>query len=363
MLKPILTTLCLFSLCLASDAPRNAENQVVSNIATHEVAPVKLPSDDKSPQRVIIMVGDGMGYDYISAAHVLNKGKLYMEQLPQCGMVKTESVRGVITDSAAAGTAFATGVKTLNGRLGVDKDGKALPSLFKLARQKGLGTGLVVTKTVTDATPAAYYAQVKSRNYTPLIAAQLLQADLSVIVGGGRTQFTKEQREELKKKTSLLAWLADGNAPWAAQRGPVLAEYTARALESMHSKHPEGFLLLVEGSLIDVAGHDNDAKVAMEETLDFDRAVGVAMRWAAAHPNTLVLVFADHSTGGLTLVQSEKESGRVRIRFVSDAHNGIYAPLLAGGTGSQLFSGCLDNTDIFKRISHLLQLSKSNDSF
>ncbi len=356
MIKPILAALCLLPLCLADNAPKRGDTQVVANIPSYEVSPIKLPSDDKSPQRVIIMVGDGMGYDYISAAHSLNKGKLYMEQLPQCSMVRTDNVRGAITDSAAAGTAFATGVKTNNGRLGVDSKDKALPSIFKMARQKGLGTGLVVTKAVTDATPAAYYAQVKHRNLTPLIAAQLLQAELSVIVGGGRGHFTKEQREELKKKTSLLAWLAEGNAPWAAQRGPVLAEYTERALETMHSKHPEGFLLLIEGSLIDMAGHDNNAKLAMDETLDFDRAVGVAMRWAAAHPGTLVLVFADHSTGGLTLIQSNKDSGKVSIRFVSKSHNGIYAPLLAGGTGSKHFTGCMDNTDIAKRISQLLKL-------
>ncbi len=348
------TSLLLAVLLIPSLFAKETAVQIVDGLVTHEVYSVQLEANDKTPRNIIILVGDGMGAEHMGAAWMANKGALNMTQLPVAAHVNTTNSEGQITDSAAASTAFAAGEKTRNGRIGMNAQGDKLCSIATHARKQGMKTGLVVTKPITDATPAGYYASVLKRGDTKSIASQLLNAEMSVLVGSGRRDFTSDQLAELRDKTPVLRWLADGNAPYATRRGPVLEESTSLALDYLGKNSPEGFLLMVEGSHIDLAGHANDGKLSVEETLDFDRTVGVAMSWAARHPETLVLVFADHSTGGLSLVGGSTQTGTARVRFSTGNHNGVFIPLMAGGAGSLHFTGMMENTCIYSRILKLI---------
>ncbi len=349
-----LTSVLIATLVLPSLFAKDTPTQHLKGFQKHEVHAVQLVANHQTPKNIIILVGDGMGSEHMGAAWMSNKGELYMTQLPVAGHVNTTNRKGEITDSAAAATAFATGEKTRNGRIGMNAQGEKLTSIATHARQYGMKTGLVVTKPITDATPAGYYANVLKRGDTAQIAAQLLEAQMSVLIGSGQKNFTPEQLAVLAKETPLLRWIADENAPYAAQRGSVLEESTAAALDHLGKNSPDGFLLIIEGSHIDLAGHANDGKISVEETLDFDRTVGVATKWAAQHPDTLILVFADHSTGGLSLVGGSAKEGTASVRFTTGDHNGVFIPLMAGGAGSLCFTGTMENTDIYKRLLQLI---------
>ncbi len=354
------TSIAIAMLLIPSLCAKENPIQVISEIKTHAVQNIQLEASHKSPQNIIILVGDGMGAEHMGAAWMVNKGALYMTQLPVAAHVNTLNSEGQITDSAAASTAFATGEKTRNGRIGMNAQGDKLSSIATHARKRGMKTGLVVTKPITDATPAGFYASVLKRGDTKSIASQLLHAEMSVLIGSGRRDFTPDQLDELEKNTPVLKWLADGNAPYASLRDSVLEESAASALDYLGQNSPDGFFLMIEGSHIDLAGHANDGKVSVEETLDFDRTVGVVMKWAAQHPNTLVLVFADHSTGGLSLVGGSAQTGTAKVRFSTGNHNGAFIPLMAGGAGSLLFAGTMENTDIFTRLAQLISAREAD---
>ena len=312
-----------------------------------------LPARNATPpaRNVILMIGDGMGSEHVWAAWLANQGSLNITTLPVNGFSVTTSASHLVTDSAAGGTAIACGCKTKNGQLGITADGKPMDSLAVKMREAGKSAGLVVTKSITDATPAAFYAHVKSRKETAAIADALVKSDFEVIVGGGSADFRAEQLATLEKKCQLFELAAPGNCVAAAKRPGWLASRVQKALDVL-SKDKEGFFLMVEGSKIDVEAHLNLLTGTVEETLDFDQAVGVVLRWMQKHPDTLLVVTADHQTGGLSILGGDKEKGEVKGHFSTHHHSGVAVPVYAAGAGASAFAGVQENTAFFTKIQN-----------
>jgi alkaline phosphatase len=276
---------------------------------------------------VILIIGDGVGASYWTAA-VFAADQLAVEELPVGGLVDTRASDNKITDSAAAATAYSSGVRTYNGAIGVDPDSNSVATVLEIAQRHGLATGLVATSSVTHATPAAFASHVPNRNMEWEIARQMAAADLDVLLGGGRRFFDPNSRpdsvdllssllaryeyvetgaelEELRtgEIRRLIGLFADAELPPAPQRSPGLPEMTRAALEVL-DHDPDGFFLMVEGSQPDWRGHDRGPLPdIVAEMLDLDGAIGVALEYQAKRPETLIVVTADHETGGLAIHQ------------------------------------------------------------
>jgi len=322
-------------------------------------------------RNVILMIGDGMGISQIYSVMAATPDKLNITRCTNTALVITSSANDDVTDSAAAGTAIATGTKTNNGSIGVDSANKPLESMLKIAERNGLSTGLVATSDITHATPASFIASVQNRGMTDDIAKQFLDTDIDVFIGGGLNAFSKRKDsinyidslraadyniatslEELEKYHSgkLAGLLYPEHAPKIIDgRGNMLGNATSKALELL-SKNESGFFLMIEGSQIDWGGHDNDINYLQTELLDFDKAVGIAIDFAEKNPETLVIVTADHETGGLTLIESKTNKGKMNPVFSTDHHSGSPVGLFAFGKEAEKFNGIIDNTDIFKLI-------------
>lgn len=300
-------------------------------------------------RNVVLMIGDGMGAEHVWAAWLGNKGALNITSLPVTGCSITTSASHTITDSAAGGTAIACACKAVNGQLGMDAQGNHRESLAVQMRRAGKSTGLVVTKSITDATPAAFYAHTTNRYNTEEVAAALVEAGFEVIAGGGAGDFTEEQRELLQKRSKRCKLVATKECPPVSERGNWLPEQVAAALAVLETDS-DGFFLMVEGSLIDAAAHKNDLAETVRETLDFDRAVGVVLKWMQQHPDTLLVVTADHQTGGLSLRGGNREKGEVNGHFSTFSHSGIAVPVYAAGAGAEQFCGVQQNTALAPKI-------------
>lgn len=332
--------------------------------------------DGNNVKNVVLMIGDGMGLTQISAAWIANRGKLNLDQMPVNGIARTYAANKLITDSGAAGTAMATGQKANYHSIGVDRNGNPVPSLIDLASEKGLSTGIVVTCGLTDATPATFCTSSLDRDLEYEIAADYLNCSADYILGGGRNKFHNREDgrsildemaakgyqiaqtwEQAKKVNNgkLLAVLEEGQLPLYPERETVFQEASLHALKIL-SKNKNGFFAMLEGSRIDDCGHWHDIPKLVQEIFDFDQTIGKVLQWAEQDGETLVIVLADHETGGLTLLDGDIESGYVSGHFSTGGHSGILVPVYAYGPGSESFSGVFENTDVFHKIVELLQL-------
>jgi alkaline phosphatase len=329
------------------------------------------PAKYPKAKNIILMIGDGMGAAQVFAAYTAQKGQSHMMSFPVTGFSMTQSASHYITDSGAGGTALATGKRTYNGAIGVDMNKQPLPTILEIAKQNGLATGIVVSCAVTHATPASFYAHQASRAQDEDIAADLLKTQPDVIIGGGYKAFAdrKDGRnliEELKKagyqvadstaelsnykSGKLAALVAQGHpAKVTAGRGDLLPKATQTALNIL-SQNKKGFFLMVEGSQIDWGGHDNDVEYIVQETIDFDKTVGVALEFAKKDGNTLVIVTADHETGGFALTEGNIAEGKVGGKFILKDHTAVMVPIFAYGPGAEAFMGVQLNTDIFHKM-------------
>lgn len=325
----------------------------------------------KRPKNIILLIGDGMGTSQIFAGLTANKGSLNMARCTTYGFSKTQSASAFVTDSGAGGTALAIGHKTKNGMVGVDATGVAQPTILELAKQNGKATGIVVTCSITHATPADFYAHQGSRTSMEAIAEDLLKTDMEVFVGGGRKYFDQRKDNknlimELQAKGyqvadstqdisqlggGKLAYFTSKEEPirYSAGRGDILPNGVKKAL-SILSKNKKGFFMMVEGSQIDWAGHANNTNDIVSETLDFDRAVGEALDFAQKDGKTLVIITADHETGGFAVTGGDMKTGKVEGKFTSTGHTGVMVPVMAFGPGAEAFSGIYENTDVFQKM-------------
>lgn len=271
------------------------------------------PDSEMRAKNVILLIGDGMGEQHIEAGNIYRSNKLNMERFAVIGEVMTRSLTPGATDSAAAATAMATGVKTYNGRISY-KDGKNLETVAELAKAAGKKVGMVVTKPVTDATPAAFLSHAKGRDDSESIARQLVDFNADILFGltddamdalkaeiptADRALCTTFDEINASGSEQIYGLLEDGAIQTAGS--DTLSSLTSTALTKLSQNNENGFLLIVEGSKIDSASHDNDMEAMLAELNAFDAAVNTCRNWAQANGETVVMVTADHETGGLEI--------------------------------------------------------------
>lgn len=341
----------------------------------YEVQTFKHKFKSKRPRNVILLIGDGMGVAQLFAGATANRGALYLNNFRHVGFSRTQSADRYVTDSGAGGTAIATGHKANNSSVGVDANGNPVPSIIEIAKKNRLATGIVVTTSVLDATPADFVSHQPSRKMMPEIAADFVDAELDLFIGGGIEHFTnradgRNLLEELRmkgyqvydtitdvmevKEGKLAGFLKEGRI---SERGNQLEVTTGVALDILDD-HRKGFFLMVESSEIDGGGHDNDMQYTVEEVLDFDKTIGKVLEFAEKDGRTLVIVTADHETGGLSLVGGNMQTGEVRGRFSTGGHSGIMVPVFAYGPGAEHFTGIDENTSFFDKLIKVLRLKQ-----
>ena len=344
---------------------RGLTKNVYANSNPQEVYTPSYAVDGKDVpvKQILLLIGDGNGLAQISSGIVANGGELTLTQLRTIGLVKTQAADDFTTDSASGATAMATGQKANNRALGLNALGDSIPNLPYFLSQKGFKTGLVTNDELTGATPAAFYAHHPERDAAVEIAGYLPTSALNLVIGGGGKHFKKEKlsqagftlvpdlQELVEVKESRVAHFAsEGGMPsMEAGRGNFLSQAFLQA-SSYLGKGKSPFFLMLEAAKIDSGGHSNSPSTIVTELLDFDRAIAEAIRYADTHPGTLVLVTADHETGGVSIPQGDLERREVELAFHSDDHTGILVPLFAYGARSSAFAGVYDNTEIFHRL-------------
>lgn len=399
---------------------------LVSGVVTTGSSSNQADAATSKTKNVILFVGDGMGTaqrNAIRLATVGEKGNLAMDSMPYVGLIHTSSTVPV-TDSAASATAYASGVKTYNGAIGMDADKKSVATLMEYAKKAGKSTGVVTTSQVTDATGAAFGAHVEDRSKQSDIALQLLtKSKVDVLLGGGEDfwypagqpgKFPDEPAEDPSEKSKgtqgnlvekakqlgysyvstktdlqkakgskLLGLFANEEMFQQNEEGkgdiykPVvsLAEMTKKAIDTLDA-NSKGFFLMVEEEGTDEFAHKNNAKMTIKSGQELDKSVQVAKDYAKKNPDTLVLVLADHETGGFSIeaVDAEDESGDAisqedgpfaiansKLNFVVDwttsGHTAVDIPVTAMGKNAQLFTGVYENTLIFDKLLQSMGLN------
>lgn len=324
-------------------------------------------------KNVILLIGDGMGLAQSYAAYMANGDSLAMYSMPVTGFSITTCADRKVTDSGAGGTAIATGHKANYHAIGLDGNGFSHPSLLKIAKQYGKSTAIVCSCDLTHATPASFVANVKDRKLQDEIALCYLEGYCDVALGGGSKRFLSTGRkdklnladslrargydvvfsqQELSNSSNdkIIGLFAEEHLAEAAKRGGIMQSNMAKALEVI-GRNEKGFFMMLEGSKIDMEAHYNKYKPMIDEVLDFDRCVAMALDFAKRDGNTLVIVTADHETGGLTLPAEGKKTKDV---WTSSDHTGVPVPVYSFGPGAENFTGVMQNTDIFFEIYKLM---------
>lgn len=363
------------ALCVHSaNAQYNMPTQTFTYEHPYAVEKFQAPKG-KKVKNVILMIGDGMSLMHVYTAWAANRGKLWLENAQATGLSKTWAVKKLVTDSGSGGTSLATGVKTVYHAVGVDPEGKPLTSLVDVAKELGKDAGMAVTCRLWDATPCDFCCHNIDRDKEEELVGDYPTSGVDFVFGGGAQKFTnrKDGRDifkELQKKgyhvsrtlddffaydknSRIFAVPYDKDTPLPDERGDLLARASMKGI-SLMNQNKNGFFMMIEGSQLDDYGHFNQLDLLMKETLDFDQTVGEVMKWAAKDGETLVVVTADHETGGLTLVNGNKDEGRVECCFSTKDHSGAMVPVYAFGPGAENFTGIFENTDVFKKIKKLM---------
>lgn len=377
-IKNILLPLLLLAGTLCTTA-QERKYQTVTLPATYETVKVR-PIGGTKVRNVVLMIGDGMSLSHIASLWTANKGKVNLANAQATGLVITTALDSLITDSAAAATAMSTGHKARYHTLAVDTLDRPYPTIVDYAHSAGLGTGVVSTCRLWDATPAGFLAHSPEREAPFEIVGQFPESNCDLIMGGGAMAFTRrpdgrdlfremkeagysvtrslDDFERDAQPARALCVYAEKDVPLPLERGDMLSRASRLALEHLSTHSPEGFFLMIEGSQLDDYGHTNDLDLLMQETADFDRAVGQVMKWAEADGETLVIVTADHETGGLTLVGGSEKEGRAVGHFSTGGHSGTIVPIYLYGPASDYFTGIYHNTEIYHKMMRLLGLSE-----
>lgn len=380
--------------------------------------PILSTAQEQKAKYVFYFIGDGMGFNHVSLAEywlgytqgVFDSRPLSFSQFPVLGWAVTHSESNLITDSAAAGTALSTGTKTKNGMLGTAPDSSALESIAYKIHDAGYKVGISSTVGINHATPGAFYGHSVSRSEYYSIASEIPSTGFEFFAGGGAIESNGEDGDETsvyeaiedsgyiiaegmddfadKKDEAGKMMLLQENGrlktelPYAIDRKDTdmtQADLVSASIDFLYDEDCPGFFIMSEGGKIDWASHGNDTKAVILETLSLSDAVAEAVEFYNAHPDeTLIIVTADHETGGLTLswekgydllfdkleeihcskdMVSEEErehmneiSHEAHIGWTTGDHSGANVPVFAIGAGSTLFSGRMDNTEIPKKI-------------
>ncbi|MDB4727815.1 alkaline phosphatase [Saprospiraceae bacterium] len=339
----------------------------------------------KHPKNIILMIGDGMGITQITAGMYMNGNKLNLEQFPMVGLHKSYSSDKLITDSAAGATAFASGIKTYNGAIGVNPDTIPVKTILEEAEEYGLATGLVSTSSIVHATPASFIAHQKLRKMYEEIATDFLNTEIDYFVGGGKAYFDirddgRVLSDELKAKGYYMSdyfqkdfneldinfdqnfgYLTANKEPLKLTQGRdyfIAATQMAPTFLNNHSDN--GFFLMIEGSQIDWGGHANDSEYIITEMIEFDKAIGKILDFAQEDGETLVIVTADHETGGYAINMGSTMDSIV-AGFTTDYHTACLIPVFAFGPGAEIFGGIYENTEIYNKMRKAFNFKKINE--
>lgn len=356
----ILSTLFLFN--VGCNTQNGNENEVLTESTVEN-------SNNLQPQNIILMIGDGMGLTQITAGMLMNNNRLNLEKFPYIGLIKTSSFDNLVTDSAAGATAFSVGKKTYNGAIGVNSDTLAVETILEIAGKGKYTTGLVATSSITHATPASFFAHQPSRSMDEEIAMDMISAPVDFFIGGGKDFFNKRSDQlnllDSLKSRGFKIYSDISSIPTASDdkvasfigdrqpismsngRGNVLSQASGIAVDYLSKS--DNFFLMIEGSQIDWEGHNNNSEGIIAEMIDFDEAIGRVLEFAKADGNTLVIVTADHETGGYS-IRGKEENGNLKGAFTTKGHTGDLIPVFAYGPGAENFSGIYENIEIFNKM-------------
>lgn len=369
-------------------------------------------NNEPKVKNVIYLIGDGMGFGAVTTLLLTEDEPTGFEEAPVIGLSETCSANNYVTDSAAGGTALATGTRTNNGYVGADPDGNQLTSVLRKAQTYGMKTGIVVNTTLTEATPGAFYAGVTSRKMVYDIAKQFTESEVDVAIGGGLDHFIARpdsldltatliekgydvylnwetvlntesdkfvgilplydlhRREENNgiasaaegQEVCLAAQMAaineDVNATHLSEPTVYLEKATVKALDVLSRNNKDGFFLMIESAIIDGYGHNNDSDGMIVEMQEFGRTLNAMIDYVNNHPETLLVVTADHETGGTGVYyngHTPANEGPLRLKFSTSGHTGTVVPIFAYGAGAENFAGVMKNTDIPGRIDELIR--------
>lgn len=384
----------------------------IALLAVLAVTSCNSAKDDPQVKNVIYLIGDGMGFGAVTSLLLAEDSVTGFEQAPVIGLNETCSANNYVTDSPAGGTALAAGVRTKNGYCGLDPEGNRLTTILHKAQAMGKKTGIVVNTTLTEATPAAFYAGVTSRRMTYEIAEQFTVSGVDVAIGSGLDHFISRpdsldltatlidngydvylnwsavlntpsdkfigilpmadvHRQESGRKEAgaaaghevcLAARLAsaseDAGASDLSEPTVYLQKASAKALETLSRDNDNGYFLMIESALIDGYGHNNDSEGMIAEMKEFDALLRQLVAYVDQHQETLLVVTADHETGGTWLNYTGYEVGGsspVAMSYSTRGHSGVVVPIFAYGEGAEAFAGVMKNTDIPKKIEHLMK--------
>lgn len=384
----------------------------IALLAVLAVTSCSSAKDDPQVKNVIYLIGDGMGFGAVTSLLLTEDSVTGFEQAPVIGLNETCSANNYVTDSPAGGTALAAGVRTKNGYCGLDPEGNRLTTILHKAQAMGKKTGIVVNTTLTEATPAAFYAGVTSRRMTYEIAEQFTVSGVDVAIGSGLDHFISRpdsldltatlidngydvylnwsavlntpsdkfigilpmadvHRQESGRKEAgaaaghevcLAARLAsaseDAGASDLSEPTVYLQKASAKALDVLSRNSDNGYFLMIESALIDGYGHNNDSEGMIAEMKEFDALLRQLVAYVDQHPETLLVVTADHETGGTWLNYTGYEVGGsspVVMSYSTRGHSGVVVPIFAYGEGAEAFAGVMKNTDIPKKIEQLMK--------
>lgn len=341
----------------------------------------KNDGSNKPIKNIIFLIGDGTGLAQLQAGATVNNANykngngLTIFNMKYVGLQNTSAKDSYTTDSAAGGSALATGELHNNRHISMSEDGVAYPSMADVMYAAGYACGVVTLGNVADATPAAFYGHSVERDNSDEITSYLLDGKLTLLNGAGMSVFTrrndgKDILSELKKQYRISTSIDDINADnkkvicidermdlaASEETLTMLADATNQAIKKLSTTNDKGFFLMVEGAKIDYAGHANSFPGSVMETLSFDLAVKAALEFADSNGETLVVVTGDHETGGLTLVDGNVANGHLTARYMTDDHTPLMLPVFSYGPGSSEFIGVYKNTQIFHKMKKLLGL-------
>ncbi|WP_225000292.1 alkaline phosphatase [Cesiribacter sp. SM1] len=333
-------------------------------------------SQKSGPRNIILMIGDGMGLTQLYSGYAANRGQLNIFNIKDIGFSITTATDSDITDSAAGATAMASGSKTNNRHVGVDSLGNPLVPITEKLKSRGFSTAIISNGDVTDATPAAFYAHQAERSLSEAIAYDYLSSNNDILIGAGAGAFKnrkdgKNLLQELRQKGYFVSesfsaidsvqgnkvLILDGANALSKQqgRGDFLPSALVKSLQLLSHK-PKPFFVMAEGAQIDWGGHSNDMGYVVREVLDFDQAIGEAMKFVDSDGETLLLITADHETGGLSLLGGDVSKGSIHGHFSTTDHTGVMVPVFAYGPGSEAFRGVYQNTELHWKIMELLKV-------
>ena len=396
-----------------------------SIIAALVLFPILLSAQNQKAKYVFYFIGDGMGFNHVSVTEywlgytegIFDSRPLAFSNFPVLGWAVTHSASNLITDSAAAGTALSTGSKTDNGMLGVDSDTTALESIAGKIHDAGYKVGISSTVGINHATPGAFYGHSASRSNYYDIAMEIPASGFEFFAGGGVIESTGEDGDKasvydfIEKNGYVIAEGMDEFHGMKASAGKMLllqedgrmktelpyaidmkdgdmtqADLVKASIDFLYDGNGQGFFVMSEGGRIDWASHGNDTKAMILETLSLSDAVAEAIKFYNEHPDeTLIVVTADHETGGLTMSwesgynvyfdkienidkskdfasdeerrEMDEASHAAHIGWTTGDHSGANVPVFAIGAGSSLFSGRMDNTEIPKKICEAMGIT------